>query len=373
MEKAFALIQSQLEVEFLEVEQGEKSVAEYEAKFTELARLAPGYVNTEIQKARRFQQGLNPEVRSGVVTLQLKTYTSVVQAALVIESDQKLASKEMGDRKRKFESGTGNANQEESSQKFPWKFGRNKNRRFIRQGMAQINSGVTSVASTPVQSIRLVVDCKLCGRKRSGLCRKDVQCFKYDKKGHYASECNLGNIGVTCFKCGKVGQISRNCKTATQGSIGGNESQGPATSTARARTFKMTKKSNAQDSDVVAGTLSLNSVPVKVLFDSGVSKSFISKGCVSKMNLMLEDLNEPLSIEVANQDKVSVNQFCPRCRIEICGHLFLVDLIPFQLGEFDVILGMDWLSQHKVNIDCKKKKIMLYSEDNKRIAYQGQK
>ncbi|KAL8135032.1 hypothetical protein AgCh_009889 [Apium graveolens] len=54
------------------------------------------------------------------------------------------------------------------------------------------------------------------------------------------------------------------------------------------------------------------------------------------------------------QDKVSVNQFCPRCRIEICGHLFLVDLIPFQLGEFDVILGMDWLSQHKANIDSKK-------------------
>ncbi|KAL8099388.1 hypothetical protein AgCh_031868 [Apium graveolens] len=98
LEKYFPdCLQSQLEVEFLEFKQGEKSVAEYEAKFTELARLAPGYVNTEIQKGRRFQQGLKPEVRSRVVALQLKTYTSVVQAALVIESDQKLASKERSD------------------------------------------------------------------------------------------------------------------------------------------------------------------------------------------------------------------------------------------------------------------------------------
>ena len=44
-----------------------------------------------------------PEICRGVVALQLKTYSSVVQAALVIESDQKMAVKEEGDKKRKFE------------------------------------------------------------------------------------------------------------------------------------------------------------------------------------------------------------------------------------------------------------------------------
>ncbi|KAL8092355.1 hypothetical protein AgCh_034590 [Apium graveolens] len=286
MEKAFTLIQSQLEVDFLELKQGEKSKAEYEAKFTELARLAPGYVNTEIQKARSSRR------------------TSVVQAALVIESDQKLASKERSDKKRKFDSGADKADREESSQKFPRKFGQNRNKRFKRQGFTQTSSGDTSVASAPVQSTRPIVECKSCRRKHSGQCRKDVQCFKFDKKGQFASECNSGNLRVTCFKCGKVEHISRNCKMATQGSVGGSESQGPATSIARARTFKMTKRSNAQDSDVVVGTLSLNSMHVKVLFDSGASKYFISKECVSNMELMLEDLAEPLTIEVANQDKV---------------------------------------------------------------------
>ncbi|XP_074336566.1 uncharacterized protein LOC141673724 [Apium graveolens] len=80
-------LQNQLEVKFLELKQGEKSVSKYEAKFTKLARLAPGYVSTEIQKARRFQQGLKPEVRSRVVELELKTYPSVVKTSLVTESD----------------------------------------------------------------------------------------------------------------------------------------------------------------------------------------------------------------------------------------------------------------------------------------------
>ncbi|KAL8104615.1 hypothetical protein AgCh_028728 [Apium graveolens] len=120
-------------------------------------------------------------------------------------------------------------------------------------------------------------------------------------------------------RCGKVGHITRKCKAATQGSVGGCASQGPATSTARARTFKMTKRSNAQDSDVVA------------------------------------DLADPLTIEVANQDRVSVSQFCPKCQLEIHGHSFSADLIPFELGEFDVILGMDWLSQNKANIDYTEK------------------
>ncbi|XP_074377542.1 uncharacterized protein LOC141719057 [Apium graveolens] len=100
LEKYFPdCLENQLEVEFLELRQGERSVTEYEAKFKKLSRLVPKYVSTETQKARRSQQGLNPEIRNGVVALQLKTYPSVVQATLLIESDHKLAAKERGDRR----------------------------------------------------------------------------------------------------------------------------------------------------------------------------------------------------------------------------------------------------------------------------------
>ncbi|KAL8133741.1 hypothetical protein AgCh_008979 [Apium graveolens] len=362
-----------MEMEFLELKQGNRSVTEYEAKFTELARIAPEYVSSEAQRAKRFQQGLKPEIRSGVVALQLKTYTSVVQAALVIESDQKLAAKEQGEKKRKFESGPAKSESGIASRKFQRWFGKNKNKKFKGQNFPQVKPDTTSVNSAPTRMSKPVVDCKTCGKKHSGQCRENVNCFKCGQKGHYSTECKSEIQGVTCFSCGKVGHIARNCKSVTQGNVGKSVSQRSATSTARARTFKMTQKSPVHDYDVVAGMLTLNSVPVNVLFDSGASKSFISMNCVNKMRLMLEDLDEPLTIEVANKDKVPVKQFCPSCFLEISGYMFHVDLIPFELGDFDVILGMDWLSRYRANIDCKKKRGVMYTSYNRRISYQGQR
>ncbi|KAL8134052.1 hypothetical protein AgCh_009214 [Apium graveolens] len=99
-----------------ELKQGGKSVLEFEAKFTELARLVPENVSTESQEARRFQKGLKPEIRRGVVALQLETYSSMVQVALVMEGDQKLVVKEENDKKRKSGGVRDKENQEESSQ-----------------------------------------------------------------------------------------------------------------------------------------------------------------------------------------------------------------------------------------------------------------
>ena len=52
---------------------------------------------------------------------------------------------------------------------------------------------------------------------------------------------------------------------------------------------------------------------------------------------------------------------------------FYVDLIPFKLGEFDVILGMDWLSRNNAQIDCKGKKVRLNTPGKKEIVFKGMK
>ena len=44
--------------EFLELRQGSRTVLEYVAKFTELARFGDDYVATDMAKVRKFEDGL---------------------------------------------------------------------------------------------------------------------------------------------------------------------------------------------------------------------------------------------------------------------------------------------------------------------------
>ena len=48
-------MQDQFEMKFLDLRQEDMSVAEYEVKFSKLSRFVPEYVNSEANKAKRFQ------------------------------------------------------------------------------------------------------------------------------------------------------------------------------------------------------------------------------------------------------------------------------------------------------------------------------
>ncbi|XP_028081774.1 uncharacterized protein LOC114283142 [Camellia sinensis] len=72
--------------EFQELKQGRMSVAEYEAKFTELARFAPHVVDTDYKKARKFDKGLDLDIFDQVGVLKLPTYVQVLDRSLMTEA-----------------------------------------------------------------------------------------------------------------------------------------------------------------------------------------------------------------------------------------------------------------------------------------------
>ncbi|GKC42980.1 reverse transcriptase domain-containing protein, partial [Tanacetum coccineum] len=55
-------------------------------------------------------------------------------------------------------------------------------------------------------------------------------------------------------------------------------------------------------------------------------------------------------IKIASGQLVEINKVIQGCKLEMEGHIFDIDLIPFRHGSFDVIVGMDWLSKHKSKI-----------------------
>ena len=43
------------------------------------------------------------------------------------------------------------------------------------------------------------------------------------------------------------------------------------------------------------------------------------------------------------------------------------------MSEFEVILGMDWLTTYRVVIDCERKRVTAYTQDDTRVVFQGDK
>ena len=84
----------------------------------------------------------------------------------------------------------------------------------------------------------------------------------------------------------------------------------------------------------------------RVLFDYGASHSFIATSCVEALGLEVKTLEEPLYVHSPLGTRVSVDQICWDCKLEISRILLTLDLWVMDMSEFDVILGMDWLTTH---------------------------
>ena len=68
-----------------------------------------------------------------------------------------------------------------------------------------------------------------------------------------------------------------------------------------------------------------------------------------------------------------MNQVHPKCKLKLEGKVFEVDLIPFMLGEFDVILGMDCLSSNGAQIDCEQKRVKIRVQNGKEVVFRWQR
>ena len=110
-----------------------------------------------------------------------------------------------------------------------------------------------------------------------------------------------------------------------------------------------------------------------MLFDYGASHSFIAASVVIELGLEVEVLEEPLYVSSPLGIRARIGMICRGCELEISGILFTVDPRVMDMLEFDVILGMDWLTAYIVVIDCERRRVTAYTQDGTRVVFQGHK
>ncbi|GJY40110.1 putative nucleotidyltransferase, ribonuclease H [Tanacetum coccineum] len=139
------------------------------------------------------------------------------------------------------------------------------------------------------------------------------------------------------------------------------------------RAFNVNAIDALQDPNVVTGTYSLNNLYATVLFDSGADFSFISTRFTPLLNEKPSIAKPGYVIEVANGKKEEVNRIFRGCRPELGDSISPIDLIPLGQGSFDVIVGMDWLSNQKDVMVCHEKIVRIHVEEGKILCVQGER
>ncbi|GJV85351.1 putative reverse transcriptase domain-containing protein [Tanacetum coccineum] len=128
-----------------------------------------------------------------------------------------------------------------------------------------------------------------------------------------------------------------------------------------------------QDPNIVTGTFTLNNHFATTLFDYGADYSFVSTTFIPLLCIEPSESGFRYEIEIASGQLVEIDKVIKGCKQEIEGRVFDIDLIPFGHGSFDVIIDMDWLSNHKAEIICHEKVVRIPLLDGKVLRVLGER
>ena len=122
-------------------------------------------------------------------------------------------------------------------------------------------------------------------------------------------------------------------------------------------------------SDVIVGKFSIFETNVYALIDPGSTHSYVCTSIPSLGSLPKSETEYDILVTNPLWHSVIVNRVYRDCPIKIREYQFLGDLIEFSFREFDVILGMDWLSRHQVVVDCRMKRVNLRTLSGKEVTF----
>ena len=113
--------------------------------------------------------------------------------------------------------------------------------------------------------------------------------------------------------------------------------------------------------DLIQDTCEVDGKILTVLYDLGAYHSFVSRDCMSALQMPISELPYDLLVSTPTNEPIKTNHICMKVSLRIDGRTFTANLICLPLTGLDIILGMDWLFAHRVMLNCSNKTIVFPS------------
>ncbi|XP_017621398.1 uncharacterized protein LOC108465563 [Gossypium arboreum] len=320
---------------------GSKIVAEYEAEFLRLSRYTRGIVATEYQHCVHFEDGLQDELHVLIAPQKEQDFAIRIEKAKIAEdvkhSERQNREKDRGRNKRDFRPLSSFS-------------GPKKKPRFD----GPVRAGV------PVVTARLqpYIDC---GRAHQGECWKRTgACFRCGSMDHQVRNCTQRPVQMQAAGQGHV-QLGRGGQQPLRGrgqARGGNSfgrgrgTSGRGVGSTEGRqpglVYAVHRREDSDTPNVITGTFLIYNVPYTALIDIGSTHSYVTCTVSSEITVL-----SPLG------QSVRINKLFRDMPLKVQGVVFLADLMELPFGEFDLILGIDWLVKHCASLDSPAKRMVL--------------
>ena len=153
----------------------------------------------------------------------------------------------------------------------------------------------------------------------------------------------------------------------------GTQTLGRQDGRAPARAYAMKAVEDTDAPDVIAGNFQIFDTTVHALIDPGSTHSYICTDIPNLGKLPRSETEYDNLVTNPLGHSVIVNIVYRDCPIKIREYEFLGDLIELSFREFDVILGMDWLSRHQALVDCRMKRVTLRTPNEDEVTFIGER
>ncbi|GKA42079.1 putative reverse transcriptase domain-containing protein [Tanacetum coccineum] len=306
-----------LEVEMWNLKVKGIDVVSYNQRFQELELMCARMFLEESDKIERYVGALTDMIHESVRESKIKTMQDA------IEFTTKLMDKKIS---------TFNERQTENKRKFDDTSGNNQNQ---KQQNKKQNTGRAYTAGSSEKK-------------------------PYEGSKPLCSKCNYhhdGQCAPKCHKCNRVGHLARDYRSIANANTANNQrgTRAGGNGNSPAKVYAVGHAGTNSYSNVVTGTFLLNNRYASILFDTGAGRSFVSTVFSSQIDITSTTLDHYYDVEIADGRIIRLNTIIRGFTLNFSNHPFNIDLMPVELGSFDVIIGMDWLAKYQAVIVCAEK------------------